>query len=75
MVKTRVSGVPYEVELAEKNQTVNDLIHDVDGLISELERENFMMRARMDRLEDELRLADEHISRLMIDLQNERTKK
>ncbi len=75
MVKTRVSGVPYEVELAEKNQTVNDLIHDVDGLISELERENFMMRARMDRLEDELRLAEEHISKLMIDLHNERTKK
>jgi len=34
-----------------------------------------MMRARMDRLEDELRLAEEHISKLMIDLHNERTKK
>ena len=71
MVKTRVSGVPYEVELGEKNETLNDLIHDVDGLISELERENFMMRARMDRLEDELRLADEHIARLLIELNNE----
>ncbi len=74
MVKTRVSGVPYEVELGEKNETLNDLIHDVDGLISELERENFMMRARMDRLEDELRLADEHIARLLIELNNERYK-
>jgi hypothetical protein len=74
VVKTRVSGVPYEVELGEKNETLNDLIHDVDGLISELERENFMMRARMDRLEDELRLADEHIARLLIELNNERYK-
>ncbi len=47
MVKTRVSGVPYEVELGEKNETLNDLIHDVDGLISELERENFMRNVRM----------------------------
>ena len=70
MVKTRVSGVPYEVEFGEKNETLNDLIHDVDGLISELERENFMMRARMDRLEDELRLADEHIARLLTELSN-----
>ena len=36
----RVSGVPYEVELSD--------------LIMELERENFMLRARNQRLEEEL---------------------
>jgi hypothetical protein len=44
----KVSGVPYEV----------DLPHGLDeaGLIAELERENAMMRARMQRLEDENRM-------------------
>jgi hypothetical protein len=40
----RVSGVPYEVELVD--------------MVSELERENAMMRARMERLEDENRTLD-----------------
>jgi len=40
----RVSGVPYEVQLVD--QYMND--------ISELERENFMLRARIHRLEEEL---------------------
>lgn len=40
----RVSGVPYEVQLVD--QYMND--------ISELERENFMLRARIQRLEEEL---------------------
>lgn len=75
MVKTRVSGVPYEVDLPEKNQTLNNLIDDVESFISELERENFMMRARMERLENELKIAEEHISKLMIDLHNERNNK
>lgn len=38
--KHRVSGVPYEVELGD--------------MVSELERENFMLRARIQRLEEEL---------------------
>lgn len=75
MVKTRVSGVPYEVDLPEKNQTLNNLIDDVESFISELERENLMMRARMERLENELKIAEEHISKLMIDLHNERNNK
>jgi hypothetical protein len=36
----RVSGVPYEVDLSD--------------MIMELERENFMLRARNQRLEEEL---------------------
>jgi ABC-type phosphate transport system auxiliary subunit len=75
MVKTRVSGVPYEVELAEKNQTFNNLIDDVDSLIAELERENLLMRARMDRLENELRLAEAEVARLKINIEYERNKK
>jgi hypothetical protein len=75
VVKTRVSGVPYEVELTGKKDTLNNLITDIDSMIAELERENFMLRARTERLENDLRIAEEHISRLMIDLHNERTKK
>lgn len=48
----KVSGVPYEVEIPPK---------EVDqDVIAELERENFMLRARIDRLEGELeRLRDD----------------
>lgn len=38
--KIKVSGVPYEVEISD--------------LIMELERENFMLRARNERLQEEL---------------------
>ena len=38
--KHRVSGVPYEVEMPD--------------MVAELERENFMLRARIQRLEEEL---------------------
>lgn len=61
----RVSGVPYEVELVD--QYMND--------ISELERENFMLRARTERLEDELRTSNELLTKLNIELINERNKK
>lgn len=48
----KVSGVPYEVDIPPK-----EVDHDV---IAELERENFMLRARIDRLEGELeRLRDD----------------
>ena len=56
----RVSGVPYEVELVDQYQ--ND--------IETLEQENRLMRARMDRLEDELKTANELISRLSIQNMN-----
>lgn len=58
----RVSGVPYEVELP----------HGLDesGIIAELERENAMMRSRMDRLENELRISEEMVNRLNIELVN-----
>lgn len=58
----RVSGVPYEVELVD--QYMND--------VSELERENFMLRARTERLEEELRNSNELLTKLNIELINER---
>lgn len=56
----KVSGVPYEVEL------VDQYMRDV----SELERENAMMRARMNRLEDENRTLDALVFRLNTELIN-----
>jgi predicted nuclease with TOPRIM domain len=58
-VKTRVSGVPYEVELPDE--------------IATLEQENRQMRARMDRLEDENRRLEEEIVQLRIRLHNTET--
>lgn len=57
MVKVKVSGVPYEVDLGttvNNKETLSSLIDDIDSLIAELERENFMLRARNERLEEEL---------------------
>ena len=54
----KVSGVPYEVELPD--------------MVSELERENFMLRARTERLEEELRKTNELLAKLNIELINER---
>jgi hypothetical protein len=54
----KVSGVPYEVELPD--------------MVSELERENFMLRARTERLEEELRTTNELLTKLNIELINER---
>lgn len=56
----KVSGVPYEVELPD--------------MVSELERENFMLRARTERLEDELRTSNELLAKLNIELINERNR-
>ena len=56
----KVSGVPYEVELPD--------------MVSELERENFMLRARTERLEEELRTTNELLSKLNNDLINERNR-
>lgn len=55
----KVSGVPYEV----------DLPHESD-VIAELERENVMIRARMQRLEDENRTLDALVFRLNTELLN-----
>jgi hypothetical protein len=54
----KVSGVPYEVELPD--------------MVSELERENFMLRARTERLEEELRNTNELLAKLNFELINER---
>jgi hypothetical protein len=54
----KVSGVPYEVDLPD--------------MVSELERENFMLRAMAERLEEELRTTNELLTKLNIELINER---
>ncbi len=51
---TRVSGVPYEVDLPMTKASVSEQFGSVEELIAELERENFMLRARVERLEEEL---------------------
>ena len=61
----RVSGVPYEVELDEAFALAGQ-----SGVISVLEQENRQMRARMDRLEDELRVANELLVKMNIELLN-----
>jgi uncharacterized protein YlxW (UPF0749 family) len=78
MSKQRVSGVPYEVELSPYNpldyiKTKVDLDAYVSAYCAELERENAMMRARMERLEDENRTLDALVFKLnteLINLQN-----
>lgn len=54
MTKHRVSGVPYEVDLINNYMDLLDQNIDKGDMIAELERENFMLRARIDRLEEEL---------------------
>ncbi len=75
MSKQRVSGVPYEVELSPYNpldyiKTKADLDDYVSAYCVELERENAMMRARMQRLEDENRTLDALVFRLNTELMN-----
>lgn len=70
--KQRVSGVPYAVELAEsifmgKIEPLSDC-----DMIATLEHENRLIRARMDRLEDELRVANELVNRLNLQILNNR---
>lgn len=62
----KVSGVLYDVELP----------YGLDGdvMIAELERENKMMRARIERLEQEARTANELATRLNIELINLKNK-
>lgn len=75
MSKQRVSGVPYEVELSPYNpldyiKTKTDLDAYVSAYCADLERENAMMRARMQRLEDENRTLDALVFRLNTELMN-----
>jgi hypothetical protein len=58
----RVSGVPYEVNL--------DSVEHYESAIEVLELENRLMRARMDRLEDELKVANELIHKLNLQILN-----
>lgn len=75
----KVSGVPYDVTLAPWNplehiKTKEQLDEYVAAYSEELERENMMMRARMDRLENELRISEELVNRLNIEVMNLRSK-
>lgn len=75
----KVSGVPYEVTLTSWNpldyiKTKEQLDEYVSAYTAELERENAMMRARMDRLENELRISDELVNCLNIEVINLRMK-
>ncbi|MFN7584248.1 MAG: hypothetical protein ACK5P0_02705 [bacterium] len=75
----KVSGVPYEVTLSPWNpldyiKTKEQLDEYVSAYTAELERENAMMRARMDRLENELRISDELVNCLNIEVINLRMK-
>lgn len=54
MTKHRVSGVPYEVDLEMYTRFNATDYASTDDMIAELERENFMLRARIERLEREL---------------------
>jgi cell division protein FtsB len=70
-----VSGVPYEVEFSPYNlldyiKTKADLDAYVSAYCAELERENAMMRARMERLEDENRTLDALLFRVDTELMN-----
>jgi hypothetical protein len=65
--KHRVSGVPYEVDLTIGK--IDDLAQE--DLIAVLEQENRLMRARMDRLEDDLRVANELIHKLNLKILNQ----
>lgn len=58
----KVSGVPYDVDLPSFTEA-----HEQDDLIATLEQENRFMRARMDRLEDELRVSNELIVKMNIE--------
>ena len=72
-MKTRVSGVPYEVDIPEGYEQFKATDYaSYDEMIATLEQENRQMRARMDRLEDELRTANELLTKAHIDLLNER---
>jgi hypothetical protein len=71
----KVSGVPYEVELSPLNpldyiKTKEQLDEYVSTYCAELDREAAMMRARMNRLEDELLVAQELIVKQNIELIN-----
>jgi hypothetical protein len=58
--KVRVSGVPYAVDLSDellKHEPGKQQSMTVDDMIATLEQENRYLRARIERLEEELRNA------------------
>ena len=76
IMKAKVSGVPYEVDLPTQEfkstdyMSDNELVLTLDDMIATLEQENKYMRARMERLERELAEANELLTKLNIQLLN-----
>lgn len=68
----RVSGVPYEVDLINQYTELLDEKIKRGDLIAELERENFMLRARTERLEEEVQSLHNQVSQLMREVANQR---
>jgi predicted nuclease with TOPRIM domain len=69
----KVSGVPYDVDLPVPQGNLPDL-PSLDDMVATLEQENRQMRARMDRLEDELYVANEIMIKQNIENLNLHTK-
>ena len=69
-MKTRVSGVPYEVELVDEYVKLLEEKIERGDMIAELSRENFMLHSRNLRLEDEVRVLDAQVARLTIEVAN-----
>ena len=72
----KVSGVPYDVDLPVQQGNLPELpdLPSLDDMVATLEQENRQMRARMDRLEDELRVANEIMIKQNIENLNLHTK-
>jgi hypothetical protein len=63
----KVSGVPYDVDLPKFNEA-----ESLEDMIATLEHENRCLRARTERLEEELLVANQLLTKQNIELINMR---
>lgn len=66
----RVSGVPYDVDIESTFKTVQEALEYHHNVVSMLETEVNLVRARNDRLEYELQVANELLIKQNIELIN-----
>ena len=66
----RVSGVPYDVDVESTFKTVQEALEYHHNVVSMLETEINLVRARNDRLEYELRVANELLIKQNIEVIN-----
>jgi hypothetical protein len=66
----RVSGVPYDVDVESTFKTVQEALEYHHNVVSMLETEINLVRARNDRLEYELQVANELLIKQNIELIN-----